>query len=122
MKFNNNALLFTLENSDLTVNYDTLPIKKRNGQDFIMITLTDHSMFDRYYKDDILTIRLQKTCENGTDALVLLPDNSVILRQVFYKNDQILLKAINNEFYDEQLFPKNTIQIIGIVIKAIRIN
>ncbi|MEF9919262.1 MAG: S24 family peptidase [Eubacterium sp.] len=122
MKFNNNALLFTLENSDLTVNYDTLPIKKRNGQDFIMITLTDHSMFDRYYKDDILTIRLQKTCENGTDALVLLPDNSVILRQVFYKNDQILLKAINNEFYDEQHFPKNTIQIIGIVIKAIRIN
>ena len=89
---------------------ETLPSKSRNGRNYIMVTLRDHSMFDRYYKDDILNVRLQETCCDGQDALILLENGSVRLRRVCITEDAIILK------------PLNTIQILGVVEGAVRIN
>ena len=101
---------------------ETLPSKSRNGRDYIMVTLRDHSMFDRYYKDDILNVRLQETCCDGQDALILLENGSVRLRRVCITEDMIILKPLNTEFYEEETYPKDTIQILGVVEGAVRIN
>lgn len=73
---------------------ETLPSKSRNGRDYIMVTLRDHSMFDRYYKDDILNVRLQETCCDGQDALILLENGSVRLRRVCITEDTIDLRNL----------------------------
>ena len=101
---------------------ETLPSKSRNGRNYIMVTLRDHSMFDRYYKDDILNVRLQETCCDGQDALILLENGSVRLRRVCITEDAIILKPLNTEFYEEETYPKDTIQILGVVEGAVRIN
>ena len=101
---------------------ETLPSKSRNGRDYIMVTLRDHSMFDRYYKDDFLNVRLQETCCDGQDALILLENGSVRLRRVCITEDTIILKPLNTEFYEEETYPKDTIQILGVVEGAVRIN
>ena len=101
---------------------ETLPSKSRNGRNYIMVTLRDHSMFDRYYKDDILNVRLQETCCDGQDALILLENGSVRLRRVCITEDTIILKPLNTEFYEEETYPKDTIHILGVVEGAVRIN
>ena len=101
---------------------ETLPSKSRNGRNYIMVSLSDHSMFDRYYKDDILNVRLQETCCDGQDALILLENGSVRLRRVCITEDAIILKPLNTEFYEEETYPKDTIQILGVVEGAVRIN
>lgn len=101
---------------------ETLPRKSRNGRDYIMVTLRDHSMFDRYYKDDILNVCLQETCSDGQDALVLLENGSVRLRRICITEDTIILKPLNTEFYEDETYPKETIQILGVVEGAVRIN
>ena len=101
---------------------ETLPSKSRNGRDYIMVTLRDHSMFDRYYKDDILNVRLQETCCDGQDALIFLENGSVRLRRVCITEDTIILKPLKTEFYEEETYPKETIQILGVVEGAVRIN
>lgn len=101
---------------------ETLPSKNRNGRDYIMVTLRDHSMFDRYYKDDILNVCLQETCCDGQDALVLLENGSVRLRRICITEDMIILKPLNTEFYEDETYPKETLQILGVVEGAVRIN
>lgn len=101
---------------------ETLPMKSRNGRNYIMVTLRDHSMFDRYYKDDILNVCLQETCSDGQDALVLLENGSVRLRRICITEDTIILKPLNTEFYEDETCPKETIQILGVVEGAVRIN
>ncbi|WP_195267827.1 S24 family peptidase [Eubacterium sp. 1001713B170207_170306_E7] len=101
---------------------ETMPKKIRNGREYILVTLRDHSMFDRYYKDDILNIGLQDTCENGQDALVLLENGNVRLRRVYYEEDTLILKPLNTEFYEVESCPKTSVQILGVVEGAVRIN
>lgn len=101
---------------------ETLPMKSRNGRNYIMVTLRDHSMFDRYYKDDILNVCLQETCSDGQDALVLLKNGSVRFRRICITEDTIILKPLNTEFYEDETYPKGTIQILGVVEGAVRIN
>lgn len=137
MKWNDNVTLFIPSNiTSAIVNIDgsmelpepqeytteTLPKKSRNGRDYIMVTLCDHSMFDRYYKDDILNICLQETCTDGQDALVLLENGSVRLRRVYSTEDTIILKPLNTEFYEEETYPRENVQILGVVEGAVRIN
>ena len=101
---------------------ETLPRKNRNGRDYIMVTLRDHSMFDRYDKDEILNVCLQETCCDGQDALVLLENGSVRLRRICITEDMIILKPLNTEFYEDETYPKETLQILGVVEGAVRIN
>ena len=86
---------------------ETLPSKSRNGRNYIMVTLRD---------------RLQETCCDGQDALILLENGSVRLRRVCITEDTIILKPLNTEFYEEETYPKDTIQILGVVEGAVRIN
>ena len=101
---------------------ESLPRKIRNGHEYIMVTLRDHSMFDRYYKDDILNICLQENCSDGQDALVLLENGNVRLRRVYIVENTIILKPLNIEFYKEETYPKETVKILGVVEGAVRIN
>lgn len=137
MQWNGNVELFvpsnitsTIINIDGTVTPPTpltntlgaLPKKIKNGRAYIMVSLCDHSMFDRYYKDDLLNICLKDTCESGQDALIIKEDDNVYLRQVVFDGENIILSPRNKDFCESEIHKKTTIQILGVVEGAVRIN
>ncbi|MDO4288684.1 MAG: S24 family peptidase [Eubacterium sp.] len=99
-----------------------LPIKRRGGFDFLTVILKDHSMFDRYFKEDLLNIRLQDHCDDNQEALVMIGGGRVTLRIVQRDGDDVTLLPFNREFYETETLPADQIQILGVVQNAIRIN
>ncbi len=126
MKFNQNVELFSLTEDipcgERDFNYEDLPIVHRGGQDYIMVTLTDHSMFDRFFKEDLLRVSLQDKFEEGDDVLMILPNGSVACGIIRSSKDTLELVPFNQEFYETQSYAKDAIQILGVVRGAVRIN
>ena len=98
-----------------------LPIKHRGSFDFLTVILKDHSMFDRYFKEDLLNIRLQDHCDDGQEALVVINGQKVTLRIYKKEGDNVTLIPFNKEFYTVETFPSSQVQILGVVQNAVRI-
>lgn len=126
MLFNHNikpySLTETIDDDQEYYTEETLPLVHRNGARYFMVILTDHSMFDRFYKEDLLTVRLQNTCSSGQDAVVILPDDTVTAAQLTYQDATARLSYYNRDTYSSVTFPKDAITILGVICGAVRIN
>ena len=118
MKWNKNIKPFDMATGILTDESQTLPLDS-NGQT-VTLNLMDNSMYDRFYKDDVLIAEKKDTCEEGDNAIVLLPDDSVLLREFHQKGDQVSLKPVCTEFFDEETFQRAEIEVLAIVKRALR--
>ncbi len=99
-----------------------LPIVHRNGLDYLCVMLTDHSMYDRYFKEDLLNVRMQDHCETGQEALVVINDDRVTLRQIRKNEETIDLIPFNRDSFEIESYPLDQVKILGVVQNAIRIN
>jgi len=118
MKWNKNVKPFDMATGILTDESQELPLDS-NGQT-ITLNLMDSSMYERFYKDDVLIAEKKDACEDGDNAIVLLPDDSVLLREFHEEGDQVTLKPVCSEFFEESTFKKSEIKVLAVVRKALR--
>ncbi|MEG0177792.1 LexA family protein [Anaerorhabdus sp.] len=69
----------------------------------------------RIMEGDCVYIRRQDSVENGEIAVVLLENNEVTLKRVFFKKDQMILQP-ENDAYKPMVFTKEEIEEKGIKI------
>ena len=91
------------------------------GRNMLQIVLHDNSMYERFFKNDVITIKiLGNDFPQEEDALILLPDNSLIFRHYEIQDDKIILSPLYDEFCEKESYPINAIKIIGVAVTVMR--
>jgi repressor LexA len=75
----------------------------------------DHSMEPRLIPGDLALIKRQNTVSEGETALVILDNQDVCLKRVYYMNKSVLLQSTNPAYEPIKVFAKK-VQIIGKVL------
>ncbi|MEG1433161.1 MULTISPECIES: hypothetical protein [Eubacterium] len=89
----------------------------------LQASLTDNSMANRYYKDDVVNFRMNPTeIPTAADGMILLPDNSVIFRCYTINEDTMTLTPFDAEAESPQCYPLSDITILGIPCGIIRVS
>jgi hypothetical protein len=114
------SLAFTEDWSDFTI--DELIELSSGGKHALQISLTDNSMYDRYYRDDIVNLHLGGDLPEAADGLIVLPDASVIFRSYTIADGQVTLTPYYADFGEPQSYPEADVQIIGVANGIMRVS
>lgn len=113
------SLAFTEDWSGFTI--DELIDLSGGGKHALQISLTDNSMYDRYYRDDIINLRLGADLPAAADGLILLPDASVIFRSYAIADGQVTLTPCYADFGGTESYPQEDVHIIGVANGIMRV-
>ena len=97
MKWVHNVAAFAPSNPYLAdleeTTWEEIPKIHKNGQDYVYVSVKDNTMYDRYIKGDLVIIKLDENPETSVvgDALVLLPDDTVCLKQIKFGAKKVKL-------------------------------
>lgn len=126
MNWSHNAIPFvpSLALNDDWTDYSIETLKElcMGSPQMLQITLSDNSMYDRYYKDDMVNIKAVKEIPESGDALIVLPDDSVIFRCYERSENSIKIFPYYEEFEEAQTYDPKAVTIVGIATKVVRIN
>lgn len=125
MNWQHNAIPFVpaLALNDDWTDYTIDDLKKLCGGNskMIQVTLTDNSMYDRYYKDDLVNIACGVDMPENGDALIRLPDDSVIFRCYTIDDDKVTVYPFFEDFEAKQTYNAGEITLIGLAKNVVRI-
>lgn len=104
------------------LNWNEIPKVKKNKEYFFQVCVTDNEMYDRYLKNDLITVKIQNFCSNNSDAIVVLPDHSICLKKYNYENHKVLLSNLNPFNHDLKSYDKAEVTILGVPTSIVRMN
>lgn len=124
MNWNHNATPFipSMALNDQLEEYTPLDLaaKSMGPKDILQIELLDNSMYDRYYKDDIISIKMVPTLPPSGEGLIRLPDDSVIFRAFVIHDTTVSIGPLYDEFGPFEEYEGKEVEIIGIASGIIR--
>lgn len=126
MKWIHNVTAFAPSNPYLVdkeeTTWDEIPKIHKNGQDYVYVSVKDNTMYDRYMKGDLVIIKLNANPETSVvgDALVLLPDESVCLKQIKFGAKKVKLTDRNELDPKSVSYPKSKVKCLGVPTSVIR--
>lgn len=97
------------------IGYTFVPRGELNGGEYFYLKVTGDSMTGADINEgDQLLVRSQPAVDDGQIAVILLDNNEVTIKRIFYKGDQVILQAENPK-YPPKLVNFNEIRIQGLV-------
>ncbi|MGL4282340.1 hypothetical protein [Eubacterium aggregans] len=89
----------------------------------LQASLTDNSMYDRYYKDDVVNFKMNPAeIPTAADGMILLPDDSVIFLCYAIDEDTITLTPLYTEADSPQCYKVSDVTILGLPCGIIRVS
>lgn len=126
MKFNHNVRAFSPDDPYIAdreeVAWEDIPKVSRRGEDFIYLSVTDNSMYDRYDKGDIVIAKVTNDPDETvtSDALVLLPDDSVCLKKIKINGKKIRIIDRNELDPKEEKYKRDDVKILAVPTSVMR--
>lgn len=97
------------------IGYSYVSKDEVRGGDYFYLTVSGDSMVGADIRDgDVLLVRIQPAVDEGQIAVVLLENNEVTVKRIFYQGDQVFLQSENPK-YPPKLLKFNEIKIQGLV-------
>lgn len=126
MKFNRNVRAFAPSDPYIAdreeANWDDIPKTHHGGDDFIYLSVMDNSMYDRYIKGDLVIAKITDNFDDTvtSDALVLLPDDSVCLKKVKFSGKKVRVIDRNELDPKEESYKRDEIKILAVPTSVLR--
>ena len=109
---------------DLWTNQDVegyLEVGKRDAErgDYFLRVVGDSMVGSHIYEDDLVFVQQCNSVNSGDIAIVMI-DEKVTIKKVYFKNDNLILVASNlkydDRYFDQEEIERQNIQIIGKVL------
>lgn len=93
----------------------------RGGEEYFGLKIKGRSMEPRICDGDVVIVRRQQTCDNGSIAIILVNGNEATCKRVKFTEQGMTLIASNAEFepifYTKQEIEELPVEILGVVVE-----
>ena len=105
------------------IGYEDIPQEWIRGKgDYVLLRVQGDSMYPKFEENDLLLIKCQPVVDNGAYAVVLIDDDSGVVKRVIQGNGWIELQSINPMYVPRRFEGSDMerLRIFGLVKKSIR--
>ena len=105
------------------IGYEDIPQEWIRGKgDYVLLRVQGDSMYPVFMENDLLLVKCQPIVDNGSYAVVLIDDDSGVVKRVIRGNGYVELQSVNPMYASRRFVGANMerLRIFGLVKKSIR--
>ena len=105
------------------IGYEDIPQEWIRGKgDYVLLRVQGDSMYPKFEENDLLLVKCQSVVDNGAYAVVLIDDDSGVVKRVIQGNGWVELQSINPMYVPRRFegADMERLRIFGLVKKSIR--
>lgn len=105
------------------IGYEDIPQEWIRGKgDYVLLRVQGDSMYPVFMENDLLLVKCQPIVDNGSYAVVLIDDDSGVVKRVIRGNGYVELQSVNPMYAPRRFEGANMerLRIFGLVKKSIR--
>lgn len=107
------------------LDYEEIDAEKlTGGKEYFALKVQGDSMYPKFQDGDVLIVKKQDDCENGTFAVVAVNGDDATFKKVIKKADSIILQPLNDKYepiiYNNEQIQKLPVRILGVVVEIRR--